>query len=322
MCRRPRFSLFPAAFALAFATALVASPLRAQQYPENSSEAVAGNPQPSNSPAVQAPASQNELSVPASFTLPARTLLYVRTEQALSSDTSHAGNTFNADLAQPIVVGGWVVARRGQPVLGTVSVAQRAGHLKGSSKLGIELTTLVLADGSQFPITTQLIQSSAPSGTPERAVGLMAPSTVIGAAIGAATNGGEGAGIGAAIGAGAGLAGLLLTRGRPTVIPPESLLTFQLQSPLTFSTAGSKRAFRPVTQADYAPRTPTLSRRRKQPAATPYPPYPPPPPYYWPYAYPGWGYYYGYSAPFFIGFYGYGGGFYRGFGRFRDRDWR
>ncbi|HVB35424.1 MAG TPA: hypothetical protein VNJ52_13785 [Patescibacteria group bacterium] len=320
----PLFCLVPSAFFLLFAAAFVTSPLRAQQYPGNGSESGSNAAQEPNNPAVAAPSGEPGFAVPPGFTLPTGTLISVRTEQFLSSDKTHSGDTFSADLEQPIVVGGWVVARRGQQVLGTVSVAKQAGHLKGQSKLGLELTTLVLVDGRQFPVTTRLIESSAPSGTPARAAGTVGTATVIGAAIGAAAEGGEGAGVGAAIGAGAGLAGLLLTRGRPTVIPPESLLTFQLQSPLSFSTQGSAQAFQPVTQADYAPAAPALNRRPERLATRPYPP--PPPYYYWPpYGYPGWGYYYGYPAPFYMGgYYGFGGGFYRGyrgFGRW-DRDRR
>jgi hypothetical protein len=315
--RFPWPSFVPSVFLLASVAIFATFPLQAQQYPQSGSESGSNAAREPGNSAVAAPSGGTDFAVPASFTLPAGTLVSVRTDQFLSSDKNHQGDSFNADLAQPIVVGGWVVARRGQPVLGEVSVAQQAGHVKGQSKLGLELTTLVLVDGQQFPITTQLIASSAPSGTPERAVATVGTGTIIGAVIGAAAGGDEGAGVGAAIGAGAGLAGLMLTRGRPTEIPPESLLTFQLQSPLTFSTEGSEQAFQPVTQSDYAPAAPTLSRRPEQVA---YPPYPPPP-YYGPYAYPGWDYYYGYPGPFFVGYYGFGGGFYRGYG-FRRWDRR
>lgn len=306
------------------AAAFVASPLRAQQSPQDTGQAGApaanGAQQTSRSAAPGHPG----YTVPSSFTLPAGTLISVRTEQALSSSQNHAGDTFNANLAAPLVVGGWVVARRGQPVIGEVSQAQQAGHLKGRSKLGLELTTLVVADGRQYSIATRLVENSAPSGNAGRAIGTMGTTTAIGAAVGAAAHGGEGAGVGAAIGAGVGLAGLMLTRGRPTVIPPESLLTFQLESPVTFSTEGRELAYQPVTQQDYAPATPRLERRPARMATPPYPP--PPPPYYYPsYGYPGWGYAYGYPAPFFIGVYGIGGGYYRGYrgyGRFRRDDRR
>ena len=106
-------------------------------------------------------------------------------------------------------------------------------------------------------------------------------------------------GVGGALGAGGGVVGVVLTRGGPTVIPAETLLTFQLQHPVTFSTVGSAAAYRPVTQADYSSPTPKLERRVEHIAT------PPPPPYYYP-AYPPWGYY-AYPPAFFVGYYGFGG---------------
>jgi len=131
----------------------------------------------------------------------------------------------------------------------------------------------------------------------------------LGAAIGGAVDGGAGAGIGAAAGAAAAVAGVLLTPGRPTVMPPETLLTFRLTGPITVDTQRSQLAFQPVSQQDYAEAAgpPQLQQR---PPAPPYG-YPPPPgpyPYpYYPYPYaagpywPGWGFYPGVS---FIGYYG------------------
>ncbi len=50
-------------------------------------------------------------------------------------------------LAQPLVVNGLVVARRGQTVIGTVENAEKAGRVKGVSKLGLGLAQLTLVDG-------------------------------------------------------------------------------------------------------------------------------------------------------------------------------
>ncbi len=44
---------------------------------------------------------------------------------------------------------------------------------------------------------------------------------------------------------------MLLTRGRPTVIPPETWLTFRLKEPVTVDTTQSAHAFLPVSQYDY-----------------------------------------------------------------------
>jgi hypothetical protein len=242
--------------------------------------------------------------LPRTFTLRAGTIVTIRTSQFLSSDQSHPGDTFSAELQQPVIVDGWVVARRGQTVLGRVAVAKKAGRIKGVSQLGLELTNLVLVDGQQLPIHSQLMQTSA--GTSKaRDAGAIGTTTGVGAAIGAAANGGAGAGIGAGIGAAAGLVGVLLTRGRNTVIPAETQLTFQLTTPVSFSTARSAPAFRPVEQADYG--NGTLQRRPEHFAVAPPAPYYP---YYW--GYGPWGY----PGPiFFGGYYRFGRGYGRGFGR-------
>ena len=92
--------------------------------------------------------------------------------------------------------------------------------------------------------------------------------------IGGVAAGGTGAAVGAGIGAIAGL-GVISTHGKPTVIPPETLLTFQLQGPLTISTAKSQLAFRPVTQADYNGSLATNRRQRSNVRDEGYPPPPP-----------------------------------------------
>ena len=245
--------------------------------------------------------------LPPTLTLAAGTVVTIRTSQYLSSDQNRPGDGFSAELQQPLVIDGWVVARRGQTVLGRVAVVQKAGRVKGVSQLGVELTQLVLVDGQQLPIRTQLMQTSAGTshGRDAQAVGT---TTGVGAAIGGIAHGGEGAGIGAAAGAGAGIAGVLLTRGRSTMIPPETLLTFQLAYPVSFGTQRSGPAFRPVAPEDYGGET--LQRRAEHFAVpSPYPAYPPPP-YYWGGYYP-WGYYF--STPIFFGYHRFG----PGFGRFR-----
>src|ERR1019366_6998344 len=101
-------------------------------------------------------------------------------------------------------------------------------------QLGVELSDLTLIDGQVLPVKTQLLQSSA--GTSHgRDVAGVALTTGVGAAAG-----GEGAAIGAGAGAVAGIIGVLTTRGKPTVIPPEALLTFRLEFPLTISTERSE----------------------------------------------------------------------------------
>jgi hypothetical protein len=203
------------------------------------------------------------------LTIPAGTWISVRNDQRLSSDHNQAGDTFTATLAQPLVANGFVVARRGQILSGRVVEAEKAGKVKGTSHLGLELTDIALVDGQQLPVRTQLIQYS--GGTSQgRDASAIGTTTALGAAVGAAADGGFGAGVGAAAGAAASTIGVLLTRGRATEIYPETTLTFRTTEPVTVAT---NQAFQPVQQGDYgqaAPPRPTL-RVRPRPVYAPYP---------------------------------------------------
>ena len=101
-------------------------------------------------------------------------------------------------------------------------------------------------------------------------VGAVGATTAMGAAIGAAADWGRGAAIGAGAGAAAGLVGVLLTRGRPTVVYPESLLTFRLESPVTVDLTHAPQAFRYVGPDDFdRPVQTTMARRRRCRAGRP-----------------------------------------------------
>ena len=212
--------------------------------------------------------------VPANITIPAGKVIFARLNEPLSSDHNHAGDTFTATLDQPIVVDGWVVARRGETIVGTVTQAQKAGRVKGVSHLGLELTDVTVVDGNQLPIKTELWNGSA--GTSHGAdAGAIATTTATGTIIGAAANGGTGAGVGAGAGALAGIGLVLLTRGKPTVLGPEYPLSFRLKEPVTVSTVNSVQAFQPVGNDDYNSSQGPRRRGPGYPGGYPaaYPPY-------------------------------------------------
>jgi hypothetical protein len=263
---------------------------------------------------------------PATLTIPAGTVLSVRINEYLSSDRNQVGDRVTATLQQPVVVNGYVVARRGQMLVGQVEAAQKAGRVTGTSQLGIELTDMTVADGQSRPILTELWKAS--GGTSHGAdAATIGGTTALGAAIGSIADWGRGAAIGAGAGAAAGIGAVLLTRGRPTVIPPETWLTFRLKEPVTVDTTQSAQAFVPVSQYDYdnygrrgsrysggyAPQGPYA----QAPYACGYDaPCYAPPAYAYPYgAYPG--YYYPYPAISF----GYYGGYYGRWGGGWGRRW-
>lgn len=189
-------------------------------------------------------------TVPLQLTLEPGTFVTVRVNQFLSSDRTKAGDAFSASLVQPLVVDGVVVARRGQIVGARVAEARKAGRVKGVSLLRLQLADLTLVDGQQVPIQSQLLGRTGPKslGRDASAIG---GTTAFGAAAGAAADAGVGAAIGAGAGAVAATVGVLLTRGRPTVIYPESVLTFRIEAPVTISTKPAPQAFRYVNPNDY-----------------------------------------------------------------------
>jgi hypothetical protein len=264
-----------------------------------------------DSPAQQQPDAQtqgqpNLAVLPQTLTLPAGTVVRVRIDEWLSTDRNLTGDSFSAVLDQPIVVNGWVVARRGQAQTGRVSLVKKGGHGGGASQLGVDLPELTLVDGQQLPLQTQLFQTSAGTSHGQDAA-VIGTTTVIGTVIGAIAGRGTGAAIGAGVGATAGIIGVMSTPGKPTVIPPETVLSFRLQAPVTISTDKSQFAFQPVTQSDYDSRSPQGRPKMGRPDS-PSPPYYPGP-YAYPYAYD-YPYPYFYPAPF-IGF-----GYYGSFGRY------
>jgi len=238
--------------------------------------------------------------IPPQLTLKGGTFVTIRVNQFLSSDRNQAGDAFSATLAKPLMVDGVVVAEPGETVGGRVVEAKKAGLVKGVSRLALELTDLTLVDGQQMPIRTQLSGRNGPTSVGRDAAGV-AGATAVGAAIGASADWGKGAAIGAGAGAIAGTLGVLLTRGYPTVVTPESLLTFRLDAPVLISTIHAPQAFHYVQPGEYQqasgrplgprPAGPSCTGYGCQPPA-PYLYYGAPYPYYYPY-YGGFAFWYG-----------------------------
>jgi hypothetical protein len=116
-------------------------------------------------------------------------------------------------------------------------------HSDKPSQLKLELTSFTLADGTQVAAQTQLVARQGGTTPAGVQAGTVAGTTVAGAAVGGAADWGQGAAIGAGAGAAAGIVGVLLTRNHPTVIYPETALTFQMTAPFTISTTRAPRRF-------------------------------------------------------------------------------
>lgn len=176
-------------------------------------------------PKVAAPA-------PKPVTIPSGTAVSIRLVDKIDSSRSQAGQTFRATLDSPIAdESGAVVIPAGQDVTGRIVEAKDAGRLTGKSALALELTQLTV-NGRYYTLHTNQFERQGKSegvSTAKKAGG----GAALGALIGAIAGGGKGAAIGAVIGAGAGTGMSGMKKGKPVVLPSETLLSFNLQEPLS-----------------------------------------------------------------------------------------
>jgi hypothetical protein len=182
-------------------------------------------------PPVQAAPSPPPQPVVRDVTIPAGTVVPVRITETLDSKTAQTNDVFHGALAADLGTQGVIALRRGAPIVGRIVEAREAAHFKGQSLLSLELTD-IQRGGQKIPVTTDAyVKQGAARGknTATKAGG----GAAFGAIIGALAGGGKGAAIGGLAGAAAGTGVNAATRGEQTVIQTESLVNFQLQSPIT-----------------------------------------------------------------------------------------
>ena len=171
---------------------------------------------------------------PRTVTIPAGTVLTVRLREALDSSHNAAGDVFLANLDEPLVIEGLIIADKGARVEGKVVEARKAGRVQGLAALSVALTSLETDDRQRVAINTAAVEKQGEDSKKSDAmkVGIAAG---IGAAIGAIAGGGKGAAIGAGAGGAAGAGGVLVTRGKPARLPAETRLAFSLSEPVTIT---------------------------------------------------------------------------------------
>ena len=167
------------------------------------------------------------LSPSKDVTVPVGTRIRVRTTSTLSTKSNTNGETFVATVAEPVVIDGRTVFAEGDRVMGVVAFAEKSGRVKGLARLGVKLTEI---DGHAVDTSSYVVVADKTYTKDATKIGIGAG---VGAAIGAIAGGGSGAAKGAGVGAGGGTGAVLATRGDPAVIPAESLIAVELESPVT-----------------------------------------------------------------------------------------
>jgi hypothetical protein len=210
-------------------------------------------------------------------TIPAGTLLQIRTSETLDVTKLQPGVPFQVTVASDVYEGNVLAIPRGAVLQGTVADVKQPGRFGGDGQLDLRLTQLQLG-GNTYPLETDVWSSQSPNKA-----GYTATNTVGGALVGALIGGligrGPGAAFGALAGGGAGLLASGATNGPRVLLPPEAMLNFHLAKAITVQPVSWQEARR------LAASVPRLQRRPMYPP--PYPYYaPPPPPYPYYYGYP------------------------------------
>jgi hypothetical protein len=214
------------------ARARSSAPRRRAPSPSASSmESSASSSTASSAPAV-AEAPPPPPPAPKPVTVPSGTTISVRLIDPIDSEKNQTGQTFRATLDSPLVdESGNVVVPAGYDVTGRLADVKSAGRFAGQSAVVLELAELTVSGKSYALHTTQYTRQGSSRGkSTAKKVGAGAG---IGALIGALAGGGKGAAIGATVGAGAGTGVSAATKGQQIVLPPETVLNFQLQGPIS-----------------------------------------------------------------------------------------
>lgn len=166
-------------------------------------------------------------------TLPEGTLLAVRLDEAVGSDTSRVEDGVSATLLEDVEVGGATVLPAGSRVAGTVTHAKRSGKVKGVAELAVRFHSVTpKGSDARYEIQTGQVARRAATSRKKDALEIGAPAAG-GAIIGGLLGGKKGAVIGGSVGGGAGTAVVLNQRGKEVRLPRGSHLSLRLLEPVT-----------------------------------------------------------------------------------------
>jgi hypothetical protein len=162
----------------------------------------------------------------------ANSVIGLQLDGSISSDRAAIEDRVEARVVREVRVGNEVVIPAGARALGSVTLVERGGKFKDRSRLGIRFHTLVLADGTRLPITSEAIyrNGDAPGNASAAKIG---GGAVAGAILGAIIGGAKGAAVGATAGAGGGTAAVMAGDAKAATFPSGTEVTARILSPVT-----------------------------------------------------------------------------------------
>ena len=162
-------------------------------------------------------------------------VLGLQNETRVTSETARVEDRVEARVTRDVRVGDRVAIPAGARAIGNVTQVERGGKFKERAKLGIRFHTLVLADGTRIPISTETIyrEGDSPGNSSAQKIG---GGAVGGAILGAILGGAKGAAIGATAGAAGGGAVVAAGDRSAAVLQPGAPITVRILAPVTVTT--------------------------------------------------------------------------------------
>lgn len=183
-------------------------------------------------PPVEAPPPAPPAQVFEELVVPSDSVIGLQLDTPLSSERARLEDRVESRVTRDVRVGERVAIPAGSQVLGSVTQVERGGKFKERARLGIKFHTLVLADGTRIPLTTDAIYREG-AGPGKESAAKIGGAAVGGAILGAILGGGKGAAIGGATGAAGGAAAVAASDRNAVTLAAGTNLTARILSPVT-----------------------------------------------------------------------------------------
>ena len=180
------------------------------------------------------PASEPAKPATEELTVERDSVIGIRLETAISSQTAKVEDKVTARIARDVSVDGHTALSSGSRLEGVVSSVERGGKFKDRARIGIRFHSLVLADNTRLPIQTETIFRESDSPT-KGAVTKVGAGAAIGGVLGAVIGGKKGAAIGSTVGAAGGAATVAAGAPPDASLAAGTPLTVRLTSPITLT---------------------------------------------------------------------------------------
>ncbi len=164
----------------------------------------------------------------------AQSVIGLQMETAVSSEHARLEDEVVARVTRDVKVADRVVIPAGARAQGEVTLVERGGRVRDRARLGVRFTSIVLADGTRLPISTETVLREGDSPGRESAAKI-GGGAIGGAIIGAIIGGAKGAAIGSTVGAGAGTTAVMAGGRNHATLPSGAPLTVRLEDPVTIT---------------------------------------------------------------------------------------